>query len=147
MNQFCATYLFTKGDPSLISSTFKKSSFLKPMLLPNFTFDVIYTGNKKIVIKIIFRWCLNRYYSMILSRCYYKSSSFLLSVLKGQLFLSLNFFWLFKLIQSSFGSVLLQKELKSVILNCAHCTKLRRITRPRLAIRKIFDIRPLFGVE
>ena len=26
-------------------------------------------------------------------------------------------------------------------------TKLRRITRPRLAIRKIFDIRPLFGVE
>ena len=29
---------------------------------------------KKIVIKIIFWWCLNWYYSMILSRCYYKSS-------------------------------------------------------------------------
>ena len=30
---------------------------------------------EKIVIKIIFRWCLNMYYSMILSRCYYKSPS------------------------------------------------------------------------
>ena len=30
---------------------------------------------KKIVIKIILGWCLNRYYSMILSRCYYKSST------------------------------------------------------------------------
>ena len=29
---------------------------------------------EKIVIKIIFRWCLNMYYSIILSRCYYKSS-------------------------------------------------------------------------
>ena len=28
---------------------------------------------KKIVIKIIFRWCLNRYNLMISSRCYYKS--------------------------------------------------------------------------
>ena len=34
----------------------------------------IYTGNKKIIIKIVFRWCLHRYYSMILSRCYYKTS-------------------------------------------------------------------------
>ena len=33
----------------------------------------------KIVIKIIFWWCLNRYYLMISSRCYYKSSNFLRS--------------------------------------------------------------------
>ena len=32
---------------------------------------------KKIVIKIIFRWYLNRYYLMILSRFYFKSSQFL----------------------------------------------------------------------
>ena len=30
---------------------------------------------KKIVIKIVFWWCLKRYYLMILSRCYYKSSN------------------------------------------------------------------------
>ena len=59
------------------------------MLLPKFAFDVIYTWNKKIVIIIIFRWCLNRYYSMISSWCYYKSSaicvftnSFLYSIFK-----------------------------------------------------------------
>ena len=74
LNQFCMTYLFTKRESSLISSALKKSSFLKLMLLPNFAFNVIYTGNKKIVIKIIFRWCLNRDYSMILSWCYSKSS-------------------------------------------------------------------------
>ena len=48
-----------------------KSCFLKSTLLPNFAFDDLYTGNKKIIIKIIFQWCLNRYYSMILIWCYY----------------------------------------------------------------------------
>ena len=64
-------YLFTKWEHSLIFSALKKSCFLKSMLLPNFAFDVIYTG-KKIII-IIFQRCLNRYYLMILSWCYYKS--------------------------------------------------------------------------
>ena len=45
--------MFTKREGSLISCALKKSSFLKPMLLPNFAFYVIYTGNKKIVIKNI----------------------------------------------------------------------------------------------
>ena len=46
MNQFFVTHLFTKQECSLISSALKKISFLNPMLLPNFAFDVIYTGNK-----------------------------------------------------------------------------------------------------
>ena len=71
MNQLCMTYLFTKQEPSLISSALKKSYFLKSMLLPNFAFDVIYTGNKKNGNKNNIWWCLNRYYSM---PCYYKSS-------------------------------------------------------------------------
>ena len=49
------TYLFTKQERSLISSALKKSSFLKSMLLPNFAFNVNYTGNNnKIVIKKYF---------------------------------------------------------------------------------------------
>ena len=74
LNQLCMTYMFSKRERSLIFSALKMSNFLKSTLLPNFIFIVIYTGNKKIVTKIIFRWCLNRYYLMILSRCYYKSS-------------------------------------------------------------------------
>ena len=64
-------HLSKKQEWSLICSWLKKSCFLKSMLLPNFTFDVIYTGNKKFIIKIIFWRCLNRYYSMILIQCYY----------------------------------------------------------------------------
>ena len=79
LNQLCMTYLFTKRERSLISSALKKSCFLKSMLLLNVAFNVIYTGNKKIVKKIIFWWCLNMYHSMILSRCYYKSSYYLVS--------------------------------------------------------------------
>ena len=37
--------LFTKRERSPIFSALKKASFLKSMLLPNFAFDVIYTGN------------------------------------------------------------------------------------------------------
>ena len=36
LNQLCMTYLFTKGEHSLIFSTLKKSSFPKSMLLLNF---------------------------------------------------------------------------------------------------------------
>ena len=49
------------------------------MLLPNFAFDVIYTGKK--IIKIIFRWCLDTYYLMILILCYYKIDN--KTILKG----------------------------------------------------------------
>ena len=46
-------------------------------------------------------------------------------------------------------------KLENLLVSFSNCkthknllpSKLRRITRPRLAIRKIFDIRPLFGVE
>ena len=38
LNQLCMTSLFTKRERS-------QSSFLKSMLLPNFAFNVIYTGN------------------------------------------------------------------------------------------------------
>ena len=47
LNQFCVVYLFAKRERSLISSALKKSSFLKSILLSNFAFDVIYTGNLK----------------------------------------------------------------------------------------------------
>ena len=56
--------LFTfvkKREQSLIFFWLKKSCFLKSMLLLYFAFDVIHTGYKKIIIKIIFGWCLNRY--------------------------------------------------------------------------------------
>ena len=66
------TYLFTKWERSLIFSALKTSCFLKWTLLPNFAFDDVYTWKK------IFWWCLNRYYLMILSQCYYKSSLFYL---------------------------------------------------------------------
>ena len=38
-----------KRERSLIFSALKKSCFTKLMLLPNFAFNVIYTGNKKII--------------------------------------------------------------------------------------------------
>ena len=42
-----------------------------------------------------------------------------------------------------------KKRLETFIKLCFKLlfTKLRQITRPRLAIQKIFDIQPLFGVE
>ena len=43
----------------LFFSWLKKSCFLKSTLLPNFAFNDLYTINKKIKIKIIFRWCFN----------------------------------------------------------------------------------------
>ena len=64
-------HLSKKRKRPLIFSWLKKSCFLKSTLLPNFAFDDLYTGNKKNIIKKIFRWCLIRYYSMISSRCYY----------------------------------------------------------------------------
>ena len=68
LNQLCVTYLFTKWERSLIFSALKKCTFLKSMLLPNFVFDVF------IQEKIVFQWCLNRYYYIIFSRCCYKTS-------------------------------------------------------------------------
>ena len=47
LNQLCVMYLFTKRECSLIFLALKKSSFLKSTLLPNFAFDVIYTGKIK----------------------------------------------------------------------------------------------------
>ena len=37
--------------------------------------------------------------------------------------------------------------VSSIFIGRFIASKLQRITRPRHAIRKIFDIRPLFGVE
>ena len=54
LNQLGMTYLFTKREHSLIFSALIKCTFVKSMLLPNFAFDVIYTGNKKITMKIVF---------------------------------------------------------------------------------------------
>ena len=49
--------LFTKRERSLIFSALKKCTFLKSMLLPNFAFNVIYTGkkNKKNSISMMFK--------------------------------------------------------------------------------------------
>ena len=68
-------------ERSLIFSGLKKSTFLKSMFLTNLAFDVINTGNEKFILKIILRWCLNRYYSMILSRCNYLVSFFLVCLI------------------------------------------------------------------
>ena len=46
------------------------------MLLPNFTFDVLFTQQIKNSNKTIFQCCLDRYYSMIFIRCYYLVSLF-----------------------------------------------------------------------
>ena len=68
-------FTFVKArERSLIFSGLKKSTFLKSMLLPNLALDVINTRNQKFILKIIFWWCLNRYYSMIFIRCYYLDS-------------------------------------------------------------------------
>ena len=70
--------LFTfvkKREQSLIFSGLEKSCFLKSTILPNFAFDDLYTGNKKFIVIIIFRWCLDRFYLMILSQCYYLVSA------------------------------------------------------------------------
>ena len=84
---------------------------------------------------------------MILIRCYYLVSLDLMNnsfqtqgenLVKGR-----QKFKKYYIIQI----VMLKIVWISLVLVNAFQTKLRRITRPRFAIQKIFDIRPIFGVE
>ena len=80
--------LFTKRERALIFSSLKKSSFLKLMLLLNF--PIRWSSNWKKKLKIIIRWYLNRYYSMIFIPCYYLVSKLTWNLRNSILFSAVN---------------------------------------------------------
>ena len=57
--------------------TIKKTCFLKSTLSSNFWIQCSKLEKNNKIIKRIFWWYLNKYYSMIFIRCYYKSSVFM----------------------------------------------------------------------